>query len=196
LWVLAAGSFFCLGRRASRPFESGAIPRRDDADSGRSIGAISSGPLAHSPRRAVEYSMDAKVGRQLKVSRTGAFSRGIAVRCPNCGEHSLFAPRALQIHERCPACGTVFDAGGGVWLGPLVINYTLAAICFVLPVIILGVRGVLPLTLAIVLAVVVGGFVLPFALYRWSWGCWLAIYFFFAPEKLLANGATPTDAAD
>lgn len=86
-------------------------------------------------------------------------------------------------------CELKFDPGGGFWLGPWVINYTVTAACFVSPMLVLGVRGVLPLKLAIVLAVVLGGFGIPLLLYRCSWSWWLMIYFFFFPHKLPANGA-------
>lgn len=80
------------------------------------------------------------------------------------------------------------DPGGGFWLGPWVINYTVTAVCFVSPILVLGIRDVLPLKLAIALAVT-GGLVIPLLLYRRSWSCWLMLYFFFFPYKLPANGA-------
>lgn len=80
------------------------------------------------------------------------------------------------------------DPGGGFWLGPWVINYTVAAVCFVSPILVLGIRDVLPLKLAIALAVT-GGLVIPLLLYRRSWSWWLMLYFFLFPYKLPANGA-------
>ncbi len=124
----------------------------------------------------------------LHVTRAQIVSRGFANRCPNCGEHTLFPPRSLRIHETCPACGVAFDPGSGFWLGPLVINYTLSVVFFVVPFMVLGVRGVLPIGLAVGLAVVGGGFAVPLLLYRSSWSWWLMVYYYFLPDRLPANG--------
>ena len=56
---------------------------------------------------------------------------------------------------------------------------------------VLGVRGVLPLKLAIGLAVALGGFGVPLLLYRSSWSWWLMIYFFFFPYRLPVNWEEP-----
>lgn len=82
-----------------------------------------------------------------------------------------------------------FDQGAGFWLGPWVINYTITAVGFVAPMIMLGVTGAIPLPLAVALAAVLGGFGVPVLLYRPSWSGWLMIYFFLFPYKLPANGA-------
>jgi uncharacterized protein (DUF983 family) len=108
--------------------------------------------------------------------------------CPNCGNRALFPSGSLRIHPVCPVCGMTFDPGAGYWLGPWVINYTVTVACVVAPVLLLGVRDVIPLGLAIGLAVV-GGLLIPLLLYRRSWSWWLMIYFFFFPDKLPANGA-------
>lgn len=133
--------------------------------------------------------MHATAGSRLEVTRPEIIHRGLANRCPNCGSHSLFPPRSLHIHENCPVCGLQFDPGGGFWLGPWVINYMITAVCFVLPLIVLGVNEVMPLALAVVLAILIGGFGLPMLLYRWSWSWWLMVYFFVSPDKLPANEA-------
>jgi hypothetical protein len=59
----------------------------------------------------------------------------------------------------------------------------------VLPLIVLGTMDEIPLSLAVVLAILIGGFGLPMLLYRWSWSWWLMVYFFWSPHKLPANGA-------
>jgi uncharacterized protein (DUF983 family) len=128
-----------------------------------------------------------------RVTRAQILSRGFHNRCPNCGHHSLFRPHSLRVHERCPDCGLLLDPGEGFWLGPLVLNYTLTVVLFVVPLIVLGVRGVVPLTLAIVLAVLIGGIGLPLLLYRPSWSWWLMLWFFFLPERLPANGGGRSD---
>ncbi|HTO02058.1 MAG TPA: DUF983 domain-containing protein [Opitutus sp.] len=100
----------------------------------------------------------------------------------------------MRIRERCPVCETLFYRGPGFFLGPLVINYTIAVFVFVLPAIVAGVRGVIPWFLALVLA----GFacvVLPALLYRHTWSWWLMGYFCFMPELLPVNGG-PLGKAD
>jgi uncharacterized protein (DUF983 family) len=132
--------------------------------------------------------MDATAGSQLRVTRSQIISRGFANRCPNCSNRSLFPPGSLRIRAECPVCEMTFDPGGGFWLGPLVINYTLTVVVFVSPLLLLGVRDVLPLSVAVGLAIA-GGLLIPVLLYRRSWSWWLMIYFFLSPEKLPANGA-------
>ena len=135
--------------------------------------------------------MEAAVGHHLRVTRSQIVARGFSNRCPNCGNRSLFPPGSLRIREVCPVCELKFDPGGGFWLGPLIINYTVTAVFFVSPLLLLGTRDVLPLKLAIVLSVVLGGFGIPLLLYRSSWSGWLMIYFFFFPYRLPANWAGP-----
>jgi uncharacterized protein (DUF983 family) len=149
------------------------------------------GAAAHLPGSLVEGLMETAAGHHLHVSRPEIIARGCSNRCPNCGHHSLFPARSLRLHQECPVCRLKLDPGGGFWLGPLVINYTVTALFVVLPLLVLGVQGVLPLKLAIGLAVVLGGFGIPFLLYRASWSWWLMLYFFFFPYRLPANGAGP-----
>lgn len=114
-------------------------------------------------------------------------SRGLTNRCPNCGAKSLFPPRSLRIRRRCEDCGTGLNRGEGFFLGPWVLNYTLAAFIFVLPAIIAGVRGTLPWPAAFVLATL-GCTLVPVFLYRPTWSWWLMLYFYFQPDLLPANG--------
>ena len=109
------------------------------------------------------------------------------MQCPNCGNRTLFPRGSLRIRHRCPVCETALDRGPGFFLGPLVINYTLCVFAFVLPAIIAGVSGAIPLTAALVIAGV-GCTVLPALIYRFTWSWWLMGYFYFLPESLPANG--------
>ncbi len=88
-------------------------------------------------------------------------------------------------------CELKFDPGGGFWLGPWAINYVVCVVFIVVPLLVLGVSGVLPMKLAIGLAIALGGFGVPLLLYRTSWSWWLMIYFFFFPYRLPANWAGP-----
>jgi uncharacterized protein (DUF983 family) len=121
------------------------------------------------------------------VNKRQIISRGLSHRCPNCGERTLFEPRSLRIRRRCPKCGTGFDRGEGFYLGPWVLNYSVAVFVFVLPAIVAGVRGSIPWTATLIIATI-GCTILPALLYRSTWSWWLMIYFYFLPESLPANG--------
>jgi uncharacterized protein (DUF983 family) len=132
----------------------------------------------------------------MNVTRAQIIRRGLANRCPNCGERTLFPPRSFRVHRRCPSCGTGFDRGEGFFLGPFVLNYTVCVFFFVLPAILLGSAGVIPWGVALVLAGL-GCLVLPALLYRRMWSAWLMLYFYFIPQRLPANGgATGAEEED
>ena len=123
----------------------------------------------------------------MTVTKAKIIARGLSNRCPNCGGRTLFPPNSLRIHRRCPHCGTGFDRGEGFFLGPWVLNYTIAVFVFVLPAIIAGARGAIPWMASLVLAGL-GCTLLPLLLYRSTWSWWLMLYFFFLPDSLPANG--------
>jgi uncharacterized protein (DUF983 family) len=123
----------------------------------------------------------------MSVTKSQIISRGLANRCPNCGAKTLFPPGSLRIRRRCPECGVGLDRGEGFFLGPVVVNYTIAVFIFVLPAIVAGVHGTIPWVLMLILAGL-GCTVIPVLLYRSSWSWWLMLYFYFMPERLPANG--------
>lgn len=128
------------------------------------------------------------------MTKAQIIARGLRNRCPNCGEPTLFAPRSLHIQRRCTNCGTGFARGEGFFLGPWVLNYTVAVLLFILPSIVAGVRGVIPWTASLVLAAI-GCTIIPTLLYRSTWSWWLMLYFYFMPESLPANGG-PTGSQE
>lgn len=121
------------------------------------------------------------------VTKAQVLRRGLTHRCPNCGERTLFPPRSFRVHRRCPQCGTGFDRGDGFFLGPWVLNYTVAVFLFVLPAIVAGTIQLISWTASFVLAAI-GCTILPVLLYRSTWSWWLMLYFFFLPQSLPANG--------
>lgn len=125
----------------------------------------------------------------MSVTKSQIIARGFTHRCPNCGHRTLFPPRSLKIRRRCPECGTGFDRGEGFFLGPWVLNYTVAVFLFVLPAIVAGVREIIPWSFTLVLAAL-GCTLIPFLFYRTSWSLWLMLYFYFLPQALPANGAS------
>lgn len=123
----------------------------------------------------------------MPVNKRLIVSRGLSNRCPNCGQKTLFPKGSLRIRRRCPECGTGFDRGEGFFLGPWVLNYTIAVFAFVLPAIVAGTVGLISWTAALVLAAL-SCTVVPIALYRPTWSWWLMLYFYFLPWSLPANG--------
>lgn len=128
----------------------------------------------------------------MSVSKAQIIKRGLTHRCPNCGAPTLFPPRSLRVRRRCPNCGTGFDRGEGFFLGPWVLNYTVAVFLFVVPAIVAGAIGAIPWAASMGLAAI-GCTVLPLLLYRSTWSWWLMLYFFFLPHSLPANGGPVGD---
>jgi uncharacterized protein (DUF983 family) len=52
-------------------------------------------------------------------------ARAMALRCPNCGQGRIFGSR-FQMNAVCPVCGMVFWKSQGEWLGPAVVDYSVA----------------------------------------------------------------------
>ncbi len=130
----------------------------------------------------------------MKVTAGQVISRGLACRCPNCGEKTLFQPGKLfGVNPACPNCGLKFEKGEGAFLGPFVLNYGVTVFGFVLPIVAFAVAGKLSLPLTIAGAAI-AAFLLPLAFYRWSWGWWVGLYYFFLLDNLPANrGDMPED---
>jgi uncharacterized protein (DUF983 family) len=123
----------------------------------------------------------------MKVTRSQVIVRGLAGECPNCGHHTLFVPgRMFSVNETCPDCGLRIDRGDGMFLGPFVLNYAVTAFGVVIPIILLHLWGVLGGRSTITLCFL-GSVLIPVALYRLSWGWWLALYYYFLPDNLPAN---------
>ncbi len=54
-------------------------------------------------------------------------SRALRLRCPICGQGSLFAG-LLKMHANCPHCGVKFEREPGFFVGSIYINYGLTAL--------------------------------------------------------------------
>jgi uncharacterized protein (DUF983 family) len=121
------------------------------------------------------------------VTRLQVIANGLACRCPNCGQRTLFQKgRLFKVNEACPNCGLRIEKGDGAFLGPFVLNYAVTAFGVVIPVIVLYILGKIgaAATLALCFAASLG---VPLLLYRLSWGWWLMLYYFFLPDNLPAN---------
>lgn len=121
------------------------------------------------------------------VPQARIFARGLVNRCPNCGNHSFFPPRSLQVRDICVVCELPFLRSRAFNLGPWIITYTMSVLGAALPLALLGYYGRLPVDVALTLAIVAGGIALPLMLYRCSWSWWLMLCYLFAPHRLPAN---------
>jgi uncharacterized protein (DUF983 family) len=123
----------------------------------------------------------------MKVTRLQVFARGLRNRCPNCGGATLFRKGAwFDVNKECPACGLVFERDEGFFIGSMSINYGVAIVCFLTPVMLLAYKGVIGTTFAIVLAGA-GSIGFPLAFYRSSRSWWLMQYYLLFPLHLPAN---------
>lgn len=107
----------------------------------------------------------------------------------------MFPPGSLKVRRRCPNCGTGFDRGEGFFLGPWVLNYTIAVFLFVIPAMVAATADAISWTASWLLAAF-GCTLLPALLYRSTWSWWLMLYFFFLPESLPANGGPVGEAEE
>ena len=83
--------------------------------------------------------------------------------------------------------------GDGYYLGATLINYGTVVFTFVLPVLLLGFFGSIAIKLVLIIAFT-GALLLPLLLYRFSWSCWLMIYYLCLHDELHAN--RPEDCDD
>jgi uncharacterized protein (DUF983 family) len=106
-------------------------------------------------------------------SFTTALLRGLARRCPRCGQGKLFR-RWFNFPKKCPRCGLRFEREEGAFLGSLTINYGVTGLAFFALLIgwmvATGGRGRLaPLILASIAVVIVVPLILyPFAKMVWA----------------------------
>jgi len=123
----------------------------------------------------------------MKVTHGQIISRGLANRCPNCGGNHLFKDGTLfELNDGCPDCGLKFEKDEGFFLGAMSLNYGVTLVCFLVPVLVLWLKGIIGPKLAIGLAL--GGSVaVPGLLYRSSRSWQLMLYYSFFPQHLPAN---------
>ena len=123
----------------------------------------------------------------MQVTRGQIISRGLANRCPNCGGKTLFKEgKVFELDRSCRQCGLKLEKDEGFFLGAMALNYGVTCVGLLTPVAILWYFGVLPVKVAIGLAVALA-LLAPVALYRSSRSWQLMIYYFFLPQHLPAN---------
>lgn len=134
---------------------------------------------------------DSKLRSLPKVTSRQLMRRGLKCQCPNCGVTKIFKSM-LKIEHHCPECGMPIKRGDGYYLGPLCLNYGFVAFVVILPILLLGFSDRITLSLALG-ASLLCSLLLPVILYRFSWSCWLTIYYVCLPEELHANRAEDCD---
>lgn len=108
------------------------------------------------------------------ISGWSLIARAIALRCPRCGVGQIFDSR-FRMRVFCPECGVVFWKSEGEWLGPGVIDYsvaTLAGIAAWAVLVLAGASAIAQLALASLAAVTFA-----IALSRWSRSFWTLLLY-------------------
>jgi len=132
----------------------------------------------------------------MNVTPSQVIRRGLANRCPNCGDRTLFQPgHRFRLHAACPTCGLKLEREEGFFLGAMALNYGVTTVGFLVPVAWLWNDGVLGDALAAALALG-GACAVPLALYRSSRSWQLMLYYSFFPQHLPANRDPRADAGD
>jgi uncharacterized protein (DUF983 family) len=120
----------------------------------------------------------------LRTSRTGdskrtlsgwkLIVRAMALRCPKCGLGPIFDSR-FRMRVSCPACGVVFWKSEGEWLGPGVVDYSIATASGLVAWAVLVLFGVSPISqfaFAALAAVIIAA-----ASSRWSRSFWTLLLY-------------------
>jgi uncharacterized protein (DUF983 family) len=100
--------------------------------------------------------------------------RAIALRCPRCGAGAIFDAR-FRMRVFCPQCGVVFWKSEGEWLGPGVIDYSIATTGGLVAwafLVLAGVSAAAQLVFASIAALLIAA-----ALSRWSRSFWTMLLY-------------------
>jgi len=101
-------------------------------------------------------------------------ARAIALRCPKCGLGPIFDSR-FRMRIFCPACGVVFWKSEGEWLGPGVVDYSIATASGLVAwavLVLLGVSPIAQFAFASLAALIIAA-----ASSRWSRSFWTVLLY-------------------
>ena len=101
-------------------------------------------------------------------------ARAMALRCPKCGLGPIFDSR-IRMRVTCPVCGVVFWKSGGEWLGPGMVDYSIATGSGLVAwagLVFLGVSAIAQLVFASLAALISAA-----ALSRWSRSFWTLLLY-------------------
>ena len=124
----------------------------------------------------------------MAVTAGQLIARGFTHRCPNCGNHTLFAGfNWLKANDVCRVCGMRFEREPGFFLGATVINYTLTTVLMLAPLLVFVFQQRIDTPTAII-AAIAWCLIFPLLFYRTSKSLWLMTYYLTFPRQLPANG--------
>jgi uncharacterized protein (DUF983 family) len=101
-------------------------------------------------------------------------ARAMALRCPRCGGGAIF-DSPFRMRAACPACGVVFWKSEGEWLGPGMIDYSIATASGLIAWAILVLLGVSAITQFVVASL--AALIIAAALSRWSRSFWTLLLY-------------------
>lgn len=127
------------------------------------------------------------------ISYLTALSRGLALRCPRCGQGALFR-NVIAMHRACSHCGFVYERAPGFFLGSTYINYGFTVISLTVMYMALHFGWGLSnriLTIPLVIYFVT----VPLLLFRWARSLWLAMDCYYDAEGAQVSDpyASPQD---
>ena len=118
-------------------------------------------------------------GQRTVARAVRLLARGLCLRCPRCGAHSLFRTW-FAMYERCTVCQLRFEREQGYFLGAMYINYGVTVVLALIGSFTLEYWVGLSLTQQLVLWVGFCSF-FPVVFFRHSRGLWLAFDYIFDP---------------
>lgn len=113
------------------------------------------------------------------VTPTRMILRGLARRCPFCGNSKIF-DGWFKLKERCPECSHKFNQEEGFYIGAYALNFVITEgllLAFLIPYIVISARdpefelNVIPFAAAALVAAIAG----PILFYPFSRSLWIAI---------------------
>jgi len=113
-------------------------------------------------------------GGHERISGWKLIGRALALRCPKCGLGPIFDSR-FRMKITCPACGVVFWKSEGEWLGPGVVDFSIATATGLVVwalLVLLGASAIAQLACASLSAVIIA-----VALSRWSRSFWTLLLY-------------------
>ncbi len=130
----------------------------------------------------------------MSVTRSQIIARGLRIQCPNCGSPGLFKEGScFTLNRNCSRCGLRLERDEGAFLGAISLNYGMTVVCFLVPVLVLYLKGILSGFAASIIAGA-GAILVPMLLYRFSKSLWLMNYYLVLPQHLPANRNAPVPA--
>lgn len=119
------------------------------------------------------------------IRYSSALFRGLALKCPRCGEGRLFR-NFFQMYRSCSACEFVYERAPGFFLGSAYINYGFTVVS--LTVLYVSLHYGLELSNRAVTPWLVTYFVIvPLVMFRFARSLWLAMDCFYDAEGAEVN---------